>query len=170
VGKILWTVTVKPDLGTVTVELGDELDYCVEVEIRNNLSDSGELEPVAAGINVHRWPDEGGRYRAVAPREIQRLPLTRIRDAALIAWRGGGDWPALDDKLRVPQGRPEKGRSTPFYKEIADSYRQCKAQGVSPAKTIAKRKRVDENTVYTWIHRARELGLLEPPERSRKGK
>ncbi len=170
VAKILWTVTVNRDRSTVTVELGGKLDYLVEVEIRGNPSADGELEPVAAGLNVRRWPDEEGNYRGVAPREIQRLPLTRIRDAALVAWRSSDDEYPGDavDRLLAPRGRPERGKATSFYREIAAAYRGFKSRGLSPAKEIAKRKRVEENTVYTWIHRARQLGYLEKPVTTRR--
>ena len=69
-------------------------------------------------------------------------------------------------KVLVPRGRPQRGRSTGFYKEIARAHRQFSLDNRSPVKAIATRKRVSENTVHQWIHRARKLGFLEPSPRS----
>jgi transposase len=42
--------------------------------------------------------------------------------------------------------------------------------GISPVKEIARRKRVSENTVHQWVHRARKLDFLEPSTRSQSRK
>jgi hypothetical protein len=70
-------------------------------------------------------------------------------------------------KVLVPRGRPRRGRTTSFYREIATAYREFEKQGKSPAREIARRKGVSVNTVYQWIHRARGLGFLEPSSRRR---
>jgi hypothetical protein len=80
-----------------------------------------------------------------------------------------GDWGETARKILVPRGRPERGKSAAFYKEVADAHRQLSAAtGRSPVKEIARRKRVSENTVHQWVHRARQLGFLEPSPRSRR--
>jgi hypothetical protein len=72
-------------------------------------------------------------------------------------------------KILLPRGRPAGGeRSTKFYLEIANAHRQIEQLGESPAKVIARRKRVSENTAHQWIHKARQHGFLEPSPRSRK--
>jgi hypothetical protein len=75
-------------------------------------------------------------------------------------------WADTARKVLVPRVRPQRGKAASFYKEIADAYRQLAASGVSPVKEIARRKRVSENTVHQWVHRARKLKFLEPSPRS----
>jgi hypothetical protein len=88
------------------------------------------------------------------------------------AWReqGGRDWDWAEDarKILVPRGRPERGKSAGFYKDIAVSHRKFAAAGKSPVKEIARRKRVSENTVHQWVHRARKLKFLEPSPRVKR--
>jgi hypothetical protein len=72
-------------------------------------------------------------------------------------------------KILVPRGRPQRGKSVDFYRQLAKSYRAFELAGLSPVKEIARRKRVPENTVHQWIHRMRhELGFLEPSPRSKR--
>jgi hypothetical protein len=72
-------------------------------------------------------------------------------------------------KILLPRGRPQRGRSVDFYRELAKSYRNLELAGLSPVKEIARRKRVSENTVHQWVHRMRhELGFLEPSPRSKQ--
>jgi hypothetical protein len=161
-GPVPTTDDPPPPTLTVTLELADPADYVVAVEFaREGL--------VPTEISVRRAPDADGKPRAVSAREIARLPLTRIRDAALEIARNPSGEQLLEtlELPRVPPGHPERGKAVAFYREIADFYRAAKSKGISPAKEIARRKRVDTNTVYTWVHRARELGLLERPGGSR---
>jgi hypothetical protein len=136
------------------------------------------------------WPGAGSRPH-VSGRTVQRLPLARIVRAALAAARvaerpdpsiktevatlfgeydasQGRSWEGAARKILVPRGRPKRGRSAGFYKEIAEAHKAASMAGKSPAKEIAKRKRVSENTVHQWIHRARRLGFLEPSPRSKR--
>jgi transposase len=72
-------------------------------------------------------------------------------------------------KVLLPRGRPKRGKSVDFYRELAKSYREFELGGLSPVKEIARRKRVSENTVHQWVHRMRhELGFLEPSPRSKR--
>jgi hypothetical protein len=71
-------------------------------------------------------------------------------------------------KVLVPRGRPERGKSVAFYRELADTYRAFELQGLSPVKEIARRKRVPENRVHQWVYRARDLKFLPPSPRSRR--
>ena len=70
-------------------------------------------------------------------------------------------------KLRVPRGRPQRGRSAGFYKKIGDLHREIAKAGGSPAKEIARRMGESENTIHQWIHRARALDYLEPSARKK---
>lgn len=154
---------------TATVELAEKRGADVKLVVQVQFTRTAEGEPVTTGIAVYRALTAKGEPRPLSPRDVQRLPLTRVRDAMLEVARNptGATLIGQHERLRVPKGRPERGRAASFYKEIAASYRQATEQGRSPAKTIARAKRVDENTVYTWIHRARRLGLLAPSPRSR---
>jgi hypothetical protein len=75
-------------------------------------------------------------------------------------------------KVLLPRGKPQPGKSTEFYREIAKAYRELAAEGTgkSPVKEIARRKGVPENTVHQWIHKARKLKFLEPSTRKRGDK
>ncbi len=114
----------------------------------------GLEHPVVTEIAVER--PEG-----VSPRDVRRLPLSMYAQAAVVAWR---DWD-LDqaaEVLTAPRGRPRGSRSVGFYRDLADFYRSLVRAGVRyPAKEIARRKHVDQNTVHQWVYRARELGFLE---------
>jgi hypothetical protein len=84
-------------------------------------------------------------------------------------WHDSGpEWARDARKILIPRGRPTRGTSAAFYKELADSHRNFSARGESPVKAIARRKRVSENTVHQWVHRARALGFLEPSPRSQR--
>jgi hypothetical protein len=112
--------------------------------------------PVVVGLEV-----KGER---LSPRDVKRLPLSSYIQAATAHRKG--EKQALD-KLKAPKGGPQRGRSTEFYREIADFYRALVAQGVRyPAAEIARRKRIDPGTVHQWIYRARELKFLERPTKS----
>lgn len=193
-------------------EYGDHL--AVAVELRRD-----EDGPYVIGIAVRRHVLAGytGLRTHVPPREVKRLELSRMVDAALglassvpeapspettpggsdpgpwpvdVLVEGDSTWATYYDvahaeewrelgfevppemvaarKVLVPRGRPH--RSTTFYREIANAHREFQRRGLSPVKEIARRKREKENTVHQWVHRARELGFLEPSPRSKKSK
>jgi hypothetical protein len=84
-------------------------------------------------------------------------------------WRDAGpEWARDARRILTPRGRPRRGKSAAFYKELAESHRRFSAAGKSPVKEIARRKRVSENTVHQWVHRARSLEFLEPSPRSKR--
>jgi len=124
-----------------TVEIFDpETGYLISLLVQRN----GEVE--ALSVRAEKG--------FVSPREVRRLPLSTYVEAAheLVA----GSDPTR--KVVLPRGRPARGRSTKFYREILTSYRTLKAQGEkSPVRHIAQRKSVSENTVHQWMYRARKL-------------
>jgi hypothetical protein len=134
--------------------------------------------PVPVEITVRRtFPvsDQGGFLDGAEPeplsaRDVRRLPLDRLLRAATAAADSGPVESAAEvSKILLPRGRPGGGaRSIAFYREIASAHRQIEQLGESPAKAIARRKRVSENTVHQWIHKARLHGFLEPSPRSRR--
>lgn len=111
------------------------------------------------------------REEGVSSRDIRRLPMASIIQAAQ-ATLAGARVPLWDSvsyektkrellralgQVKVPRGRPERGRSTKFYLELLESHAQLKAQGLKPAPEIARRKGVPLNTVHQWLFRARRL-------------
>jgi hypothetical protein len=183
--------------------------YAVAVELRRD--EDGSAYVIGVAVRRHAYNGWDGERTDVSPREIQRLPLSRIVRAALAAAAkaplerppppqpsrpgetiiplnipGYGKlyydndekseslglpvkpaWAGDARRILVPRGQPRPGKSTEFYKGIAESYRQFAQAGMSPVKEIARRKRKSENTVHQWVHRARKLGFLEPSTRSR---
>ena len=157
-------VTVLP----MVVRTDDEA-YAVAVELRYD-NDT----PRVIGVAVRRHPRAGGIDRpAVSLRDVQRLSLRPRVDAAIAfagearqseELRDSGLYLATPDPtpVRMPRGKPN---GTGFYRDIADTVLECQKRGVSPAKTIAKKKDVPDNTAHQWIYRARKLGFLDPSPR-----
>ncbi len=128
-------------------------------------------------------PIFAGPLPPISTRDLRRLPLASfVRAATSLAeayrrgvetgeefeWPTAGDWDRSLEKVRLPRGRPER-RTSGFYGELADSYRQLAAQGKRPVQEIARRKRVSPNTVRQWIFQARKRRLLDPPSPPLKG-
>jgi len=186
VPRVPWNLVLRrgelagdPDFTLTVHQLREK--YVVSVEV--SLDEGGS--PFVTGVTVRSTV---GR---VSPREVQRLPLARFMLAATSAvaatdekWRNlitgevspffieelgeGQGWTYAARDVLVPRGRPQRGKSTKFYRDIANSYRDFATAGESPVRAIARRKRAPENTVHQWIHRARELGFLEPSPRSKR--
>ena len=144
--------------------------YCVTVNIApQRVGD--EFAPRVSSITIKADPPA-----SVSPRDVRRMRLSTYIEAAvaLIAYSPNARDRAKTAReilaqTRVPRGRPERGRSTDFYRDLARAYQELAAANVRPVPEIARRKRVDENTVHQWIHRARKLGFLPPSSRG-KGK
>jgi hypothetical protein len=168
--------TDEPPDFTLTVQLRGS-PYLVAIEI---CLSGDEATPFASGTSIRR--SDRGR---VSARDVQRLPLSAMMRAATAAvgaavregagWSaevppfkiGDGDrWPHKARKVLVPRGRPQRGKSTEFYREIARTHDEYSALGLSPAKEIASKKNVPEGTVHQWFHRARNLGFLARSPRS----
>jgi hypothetical protein len=169
----------EPNLFETVLDYGDK-PYVVTVGfVRPALGDV----PVPVEVTIRRtFPVSNQAYRPgfvegtepgpLSARDVRRLPLDRlVRAAAATADRGPSESHNEVSKILVPPGRPEGGeRSIAFYKGIADAYREFQQRKPleSPAKLIARQKRVPVNTVHQWIFRARRLGFLEPSPRKRK--
>ena len=162
--------------------------YAVDVELRLDALD----EPVVTGVAVRprvplkargrragieppnnaEWP-EGTEPLPLSLRDVRRLPLDRIATAAVVYVRQAKEEPSPDrmqpvaEALSLP-GRPTGRNKERFYRAVAELYRQWTLKGLSPAKELAKRKRVSENTAHQWIFKARRFGYLEPSPRSQK--
>jgi hypothetical protein len=159
----------------------EEGPYTVTVHL--DLFEAG-IAPRVSAITIEAKPPV-----SVSPRDVRRMPLsTLVEGAVALLTREIADPTApnvvghqqkgayiLDlvagerTAARVPRGRPERGHSTDFYRDLARAYSELAAANVRPVPEIARRKRVDENTVHQWIHRARKLGFLPPSSRG-KGK
>jgi hypothetical protein len=119
---------------------------------------------IAAANSAERPVIESTGKPAVS--ETARL----FADESAEPWKGDPPWAEAARKILVPRGRPERGKSAKFYKDLADSHRAFALAGKSPVKEIARRKGVSENTVHQWVHRARRLGILDPSPRSKQRK
>jgi hypothetical protein len=185
-----------PAEGIVRVLSDEWPKYAVDVELRlppgtpnGPFRESG---PVVTGVSVRRrvpmkakgkraafeheaeWPDDAEPL-PVSLRDVRRLPLDRIATAALVLARQYAEEPTPDrfdpvtEVLSVP-GRPRGRNKERFYKAVADLHRSWTRKGLSPAKELARRKRVSENTAHQWIYKSRQLGYLEPSQRSGRRK
>ncbi len=150
----------------------DHLPYTIDVEFVQ-----GDAGPVATGIAIRRnfaYDEKQGfadglELTPVSGRDVRRMPLDRVLAAALASVSGDPEWGPRAAKALTPRGRPKRGRSSKFYVQIADVYRQLAQRDVgSPVQEIARRMDVPPNRVHQWVHRAREMGLLEPSSRSRQ--
>jgi hypothetical protein len=158
-------VTVLP----VATRTADER-YAVCVELRYD-----DDEPRVIGVCVRRHFRAGGVKQTRTPlslRDVQRLSLRPRVDAAVAFandWRRRPELRGAEAYLAIPDDVsrrivvPSRNRDRrDFYRAIGALHRQCQITGLSPAKEIARRQKVSRNTAYQWIHRARELGYLEP--------
>jgi hypothetical protein len=57
--------------------------------------------------------------------------------------------------ILVPRGRPTDQPGPAFYADLLATARELEAQGIRSVPEIAKRKRVNQNVVHQWLHRAR---------------
>lgn len=141
--------------------------YAVEVEfVRDS---EGEFVPV--GVAVRRtFPTsrrkkgtqypfaEGVEPAAVSAVDLREIPFGRVIRAAITAVRQPDPTDERRDELErilVPRGGPQRGRSVKFYRAIAVAAREFQKRGLSPAKEIARRNGVSENLVHQWLHVAR---------------
>jgi hypothetical protein len=83
---------------------------------------------------------------------------------ALTPWQRRQEMPGVAEarKVLLPRGRPQRGKSTAFYEDIAAADREYQLKGLSPAKEIARRKGVSENTAHQWLYRARKMKFRDP--------
>lgn len=130
-------------------------------------------------VSVHIDPDPAEAATAVLTiSDIRDLPLSRWEAAArahvvdpavmealpIREWKGyvGGGVVTTD-----PPQSGRKARSLAHLSEIAEQYQAELRLGTpDPAAAIANVRGVNRSTVRSWIHRARQAGLLLPaPER-----
>jgi len=128
----------------------------------------------AAFEHEAEWPEDA-KPVPISLRDVRRLPLDRIATAAVTAVRQLMAEPSPDRMAPLAealslQGRPTGGNKVKFYAAIADHHRMYTKAGRSPAKEIARRKRVSENLAHQWIFQARRLGFLEQSPRSHLSK
>jgi hypothetical protein len=181
-----------PAEGIMRVLSSEWPDYAVDVELRlppgTPTGPFREFGPVVTGIAVRRrvpmkpkgkraafeheaeWPEDVEPL-PLSLRDVRRLPLDRIAAAALAAAREYAEEPSearftpVTEALTLP-GRPKGRNKEQFYKAVAELHRGWTKKGLSPAKELAKRKRVSENTAHQWIYKARQFGYLEPSPRA----
>jgi hypothetical protein len=139
--------------------------YVVDVELVRD--SEGEVVPVGVAVrrafptSRHRkganYPVAEGTVPApVSAVDVRGVPFGRVIRAALTAAREPGTIETDElDRILVPRGRPQRGRSVKFYRELLDAARDYEKRGLSPAKEIARRKGVSENLVHQWLYVAR---------------
>jgi hypothetical protein len=147
--------------------------YVVDVEFAR-LAPDGELVPVGVAVRrtfpVKRKKKgknysfvEGTELAPVSAVDLRGIPFGRVIRAATAAVRRAEPMDERHDELArilVPPGRPKRGRSIKFYCDILKAAHEFEQRNLSPAKEIARRKKVSENLVYQWLHVAREHARL----------
>lgn len=166
-----WTVTAIPRDSRYAI------DFTFAYALRPTDDPVRPGDPVLLRVCAYRLPGDD-IPDLTSMRDIQRLPLQHLADGARAVvleyeekLRHGDAASEINPARRrpfAPKGRPQRGRSTKFYREFADSYRRFMVKGVSPIKAIAAEMGEDENTVHQWAHRARKIGVLEPSTRSKR--
>jgi hypothetical protein len=162
-----WPAEAEPE--RVRVRWPTDAPYDVWVGFTRDRND----EPVPVEVTIRRtFPTsttkrdgkyqlaEGVEPEPVSAVDLRQIPLARVMRAALVAKKRDGLSDERHDELDrilVPRGRPQRGRSAPFYRELLAAARRLEQGGVSPANEIARRKRVSPNLVNQWLHVARQL-------------
>lgn len=158
----------------------EDSPYVVDIEVDTDDEGEPSVTGIAVRAGLSTTPDgtpedpwlEGGWFDAVVPRDVQRMPLATYARAALAKVRDPFTEEGRQElrRILVPPGRPRRGRGGGFYREILQTARQLEEQGIRPVRQIARRKRVTENVVHQWLHRARKLEADESSPAPRAGK
>jgi hypothetical protein len=164
-----WTVRFLPE----------DASYVVDVEIAMEESEKTYVTGIAVRSGVPTSPSgtpqdpwlKGADYEPVVARDVQRLPLTRYVRAALAIVNDPFTAEGRQEagRILVPKGRPSRGRGAEFYRDLLATARQLEEQGIRPVPEIARRKRVSENLVHQWLHRARRLEARSSPPAAESG-
>lgn len=64
-------------------------------------------------------------------------------------------------------GRPLAGVTDEFLGDVARAYASAVHQGHAPAPRLAKDAGVSPKTVHSWVKRARDRGIMPPPQQGR---
>ena len=147
--------------------------YVVDVEIATEEGGKTALIGIAVRSGIPTSPAgtpkdpwlEGAEYEPVVPREVQRLPLGRYARAGLAIANDPftAEGRREIQRILVPKGRPSRGRGAEFYLDLLATARSLEEQGIRPVPEIARRKKVSENLVHQWLHRARKLETRSSP-------
>lgn len=164
-------------------------DYAVDIDIAS--TDAG---PVVLAIKIRTaYPMEPrsskrGRVEAnwpkdlevwsVRPRDVARLPLSRLVDLALLIAQDPMGEIAYEHKQ--PKHKQPKGATEGHLERVAGLWKEAIANEKNPYAEIARieSRRLGEpvpaNRVYQWVHKCRRKGLLpekpkpKPKPRRRK--
>ncbi|MGH2659244.1 MAG: hypothetical protein ACRDHS_06150, partial [Actinomycetota bacterium] len=151
-----WVVRFLPEDSShvVDVEIATEegITFVTGIAVRSGVSTS------PSGTAEDPWL-EGAEYEPVVPRDVQRLPLTRFARAALAIVNDPFTEEGRQEvqRILVPRGRPTRRRGGEFYRELLATARRLEGRGIPPVPEIARRKKVSQNLVHQWLHRARKL-------------
>jgi hypothetical protein len=159
----------KPEPERVRIQGPIDAPYVVDVGFTRDSAG----EPVPVEVTVRRtFPTstskrdgefqfaEGTELEPAAAVDLREIPFGTVIRAALAAKRRpelSDERHAELDRILLPRGRPKRGRSATFYRELAAAADHFEQRGLSSATEIARRKGVSPNLVHQWLHVARRL-------------
>ncbi len=164
-----WVVRFLPEDGSYVIDVEIAIEegaktYVTGIAVRSGVRTS------PSGTREDPWL-EGSEYEPVVPRDVQRLALTTYVRAALAVVNDPLTEKGRQEVARilVPKGRPSRGRGAEFYRDLLATARRLEKQNIRPVPEIARRKRVSENVVHQWLHRARRLEEEPSPKDDSEG-
>jgi hypothetical protein len=153
----------------------DESPHAIDVEVMEGNDGSYDVTGISVRATTPTSPGgtlenpwlEGGQFDPIVARDVQRLPLTQYTRAAIAIIKSNRPFSTehaeriakriVAERIVMPRGRPSKGVGPEFYLELLAVAKELEKQGIRPVPEIAKRKRVNQNLVHQWLHRARKL-------------
>jgi len=169
-----WLVRIREEGSPFVVDV--ELSDSPEGAMVTGIAVRSAVQTHAEGTPEDPWL-EGGSVEPVNATIVKRLPLASYTRRALARYT-----PPLDvrqtappgaatppgqpsepvtrpepppEPVKLPRGRPRRGRSEEFYRQVDEAAKKLQEQGIAPVREIARRKRVSQNLVNQWLFRAR---------------
>lgn len=170
------------DYEQILVNLGYMVGRVSQLKLRDNeagqrgASRTAELRVALVSLHIDPGPGGGAILTASG---IRDLPLARweaaarahVVDPAVIQNLPVRTWQGHEGSFAAEAAATSerKARSLAHLAEVAEQYLAEQRLGTpDPAAAIANARGVNRSTVRSWIHRARQAGLLLPaPERRR---
>lgn len=153
----------------------DEPEPLGEIEIRLELHGDGSARPTGRALDIRLYLVEGAGAQV-----IRSLPWKRLIDAAAAYhtarttndpkdFRTAGAAAADVQPAQTRRGPGRPRRDVEHYRDIAERYEALVLTGqADPVRRLADQLGENRSTVASWVHRARNMGLLGPAPRSDK--